>query len=63
MQKNIKFDFKKLKKPKITIVANNQNNVVPSVSGGTNSNSGQQIVLNKGNSKETLSNIQSIILF
>ena len=63
MQKNIKFDFRKLKKPKITIVANNQNNVVPSVSGGTNSNSGQQIVLNKGNSKETLSNIQSIILF
>ena len=63
MQKRIGINLKAPKKPRITIIAgNNQTSTPPQISMG-NGQSTRTIVLNKQNSKKTLADLQNIKLF
>ena len=63
MQKRIGIDLKAPKKPRVTIIAANNQNTMPSQISMGGGQSRTTIVLNKQNSKKTLADLQNIKLF
>ena len=63
MQKRIGINLKAPKKPRVTIIAANNQNTMPSQISMGGGQSTTTIVLNRQNSKKTLADLQNIKLF